>query len=216
LQLAEAMPRDFTQQKMVAKALEAASSLQQLLREQAEEIRHLSRLATYDQLTGIMNRRGFEVELDHVLERARRYEEAGALIYIDLDHFKPINDTYGHAAGDAVLAKVANILEGSVRGTDYVARLGGDEFVVLLVNSSREQAAHRANLMEQKLNQSRVSWMGHDIAIAASIGIQFYDGEHCESDLLAQADQAMYEEKQKRHQEIASLEGFRQRRTANA
>ena len=147
LQLAEAMPRDFTQQKMVAKALEAASSLQQLLREQAEEIRHLSRLATYDQLTGIMNRRGFEVELDHVLERARRYEEAGALIYIDLDHFKPINDTYGHAAGDAVLAEVANLLEGSVRGTDYVARLGGDEFVVLLVNSSREQAAHRANLM---------------------------------------------------------------------
>ncbi|MDQ6951081.1 MAG: GGDEF domain-containing protein [Mariprofundales bacterium] len=217
LQLADALPHNFPQQKMVAQALEAAASLQQLLREQADHINHLSRIATYDQLTGILNRRGFDHELQHVLERARRHGESGAIIYIDLDHFKPINDHYGHAAGDAVLSKVANIMEGSVRGTDYVARLGGDEFVVLLVNANREQASNRAQLLEQKLNQSQTSWMGHDIPISASMGVQFYDADHCEKDLLEQADQAMYIEKQKRHQEVVSLDGFRrQRKTAVA
>lgn len=202
LQLVELLPNDCPQQKYVTRALETASSLQQLLHEQAEHINHLNRIATHDQLTGILNRRGFETALQHVMGRARRYGEAGTLIYIDLDHFKRINDTYGHAAGDAVLNKVASLMESSIRGTDYAARLGGDEFVVLLVNVNREQATYRARLMERKLNQYRVSWMEYVIPLSASIGVQFYDSEHCEHDLLEDADQAMYAEKQKRHQEI--------------
>lgn len=212
LKLADSVPENIKQQKLLAQALEAASSLQQLLSEQAEQIKHLTRIATYDQLTGIMNRRGFEMELGHVLERARRYDEQGAVIYIDLDHFKEINDTYGHAAGDAVLSKVAHLLESSTRGTDYVARLGGDEFVVLLVNATREQCERRAQLIEQKLNSATANWMGHDLPIAASIGVRFYDHDHCDRNLLEQADQAMYEEKQRRHQEVVSLDGFRARR----
>ncbi|MDQ6963838.1 MAG: GGDEF domain-containing protein [Mariprofundales bacterium] len=212
LKLADSVPDSMKQQKLLAQALEAASSLQQLLSEQSEQIRMLTRISTYDQLTGIMNRRGFETELNHVLERAQRYGEQGAVIYIDLDHFKPINDSYGHAAGDAVLSKVANVLESSIRGTDYVARLGGDEFVVLLVNATREQCARRAQLIEQKLNSATTTWMGHDIAIAASIGVRYYDNEHCDRGLLEQADKEMYAEKQRRHQEVASLTGFRERK----
>ncbi len=212
LKLAEESTDSLRKKKILAQALEAASSLQQLLNEQADQIRHLTRLSTYDQLTGIMNRRGFEMELQHVLERASRYGEEGAVIYIDLDHFKPINDQYGHAAGDAVLCKVANLLESSIRGTDYVARLGGDEFVVLLVNATREQSSRRAELIKQKLNGAQVNWMGHDITISASVGVRFYDRDHCDRNLLQEADQAMYEEKQRRHQEVASLAGFRERR----
>jgi len=212
LNLADSVPDSMKQQKLLAQALEAASSLQQLIGEQSEQIKHLTRISTYDQLTGIMNRRGFESELNHVLERAQRYGEQGAVIYIDLDHFKPINDSYGHAAGDAVLCKVASLMESSMRGTDYVARLGGDEFVVLLVNATREQCARRAQLIKQKLNGAITNWMGHDIEIAASIGVRYYDQDHCDKGLLDQADQEMYAEKQRRHQEVASLAGFRERR----
>jgi len=212
LNLADSVPDSLKQQKLLAQALEAASSLQQLINEQSEQIKHLTRIATYDQLTGIMNRRGFEMELNHVLERARRYDEEGAVIYIDLDHFKAVNDTHGHAAGDAVLSKVAGLMENSMRGTDYVARLGGDEFVVLLVNATREQCAHRARLIEQKLNSATANWMGHDLPIAASIGVRYYDRDHCDKNLLDQADQAMYAEKERRHQQVASLAGFRERR----
>jgi len=212
LNLADSVPDSMKQQKLLAQALEAASSMQQLLGEQSEQIKHLTRISTYDQLTGIMNRRGFDTELNHVLERAQRYGEKGAVIYIDLDHFKPINDQYGHAAGDAVLCKVANLMESSMRGTDYVARLGGDEFVVLLVNATREQCARRAQLIKQKLNGAVITWMGHDIEVAASIGVRYYDRDHCDKGLLDQADQEMYAEKQRRHQEVESLAGFRERR----
>lgn len=212
LRLADSLPDSLQHQKLLAQALEAAASMQELLKEQAEQIRRLTRLSTCDPLTGIMNRRGFEIELDHVLERASRYGEEGALIYIDLDHFKPINDRFGHAAGDAVLREVARVLRRSVRGTDYVARLGGDEFVVLLVNTTREQAVRRAGIIREQLSAMEIDWMGRKLTIGASIGVRFYDRHHCDRSLLEEADQAMYEEKERHHREIASLTGYRARR----
>jgi len=213
-QIAGCMPWASAERRIVNKALDAANSLQQLVSEQQQHIAHLERISTYDQLTGILNRRGFESDLEHVLERASRYNEQGAVIYIDLDHFKEVNDTYGHAAGDAVLSKVANILETSVRGADYVARLGGDEFVVLLVNATEEQVHKRAKLLVQKLNHAHAKWMGHTLPISASTGIQLYDKSNCNMGLLEKADAAMYKQKKKRHarrheESVTSLRAYR-------
>jgi len=172
----------------------------------------LEYLATHDPLTGLCNRRYVTDQLEREVSQAVRYGVECSLAILDLDHFKPINDTYGHAAGDAVLSKVAHLMESSTRGTDYVARIGGDEFVILLVNATREQCARRAQLIKQKLNGASTNWMGHDIAIAASIGVRYYDRDHCDKNLLEQADQEMYVEKQRRHREVTSLAGFREHR----
>ena len=97
----------------------------------------LAHLADHDALTGLANRRRFAVELDRHLEFCRRYGAQGALLLIDLDHFKEVNDTLGHAAGDTLLMSLAEVLTKSVRSTDIVARLGGDEFAVLLLETDR-------------------------------------------------------------------------------
>jgi diguanylate cyclase (GGDEF)-like protein len=118
--------------------LKLAYKLEESLNQQNDRIGYLERLAMTDSMTGILNRRGFQAEMQRVLASARRFRETGVLAYIDLDEFKPINDTYGHACGDEVLCHVARLLERMTRGMDYVARLGGDEFAVLLVRTNWE------------------------------------------------------------------------------
>ena len=103
----------------------------------------LQRLADHDPLTDLWNRRRFEEELRRQVARCRRYGEKAALLLMDLDGFKAVNDSFGHKAGDDLLKLVAAALQQRVRGTDAVARLGGDEFAVLLGNVSPDQAAER-------------------------------------------------------------------------
>ncbi|MDP6120860.1 MAG: GGDEF domain-containing protein [Rhodospirillales bacterium] len=117
-------------------AFEAASRAERRMAEQQRRIAHLERLAATDELTGALNRRGFESALKRHLAEARRHHEPSVLVIADLDGFKPINDTYGHRAGDKVLRRVARLLMNNVRKTDYVGRLGGDEFAVLLTRTS--------------------------------------------------------------------------------
>ena len=107
----------------------------------------------WDPLTGLLNRRGFEKELSRVLATARRYDEQGVLIYLDLDDFKRVNDNYGHSAGDEMLKQVACFLDKSVRRSDYVARLGGDEFAILLIKISDMNGILRAEIMNRRLNR---------------------------------------------------------------
>jgi diguanylate cyclase (GGDEF)-like protein len=157
----------------------------------------LQRLAVTDELTGLLNRRGFSLEVERALARAHRYGDEGALIYIDIDAFKRINDGCGHAAGDEVLRHVARLLNASVRCTDHVGRLGGDEFAVLLsrasVGGSRKRAAHLA----QRLQGTEVLFAGNVIPVNASVGIAIYGRGHCldAAALLDGADRAMYAEK---------------------
>ena len=126
------------------------------------------------------------------------YDERGMLIYVDLDGFKPINDTYGHAAGDEVLRRVAGILGENVRDTDSVGRMGGDEFCVLLTRSSWEDGLARAKELDRGLNTTYVSWRGRMIAIRASLGVHAYGSKDDSDDLLDRVDDAMYVTKRMR------------------
>ncbi len=160
--------------------------------------------ATRDNLTGLLNRMAFMTELEAALRQARTNETSVGLIYLDLDGFKPINDTYGHAAGDNVLREVARRITAAVRTSDRVARVGGDEFVILVhpVPESRvvESTATRILRALEKpvhLDESRTSGLTGNVL--ASIGVAFTEAplDTSGADLLERADQAMYVSKQR-------------------
>ncbi len=173
-------------------ALTAAIDAERRLAEQDKRLEALERLAKTDELTGLLNRRGFQAELRRAVSAAGRYDERGMLIYVDLDGFKPINDTYGHTAGDEVLRRVAGILRDNVRETDSVGRMGGDEFCVLLTRTSWKDGLARAQSLDRSLNNAYVSWRGRMIAVRASLGIHAYGSKDVGDDLLDRADDAMY------------------------
>ena len=156
----------------------------------------LHRRAHHDPLTGLSNRLSFNERLDQDLARARRHKTMLALLYIDLDNFKPINDTYNHQVGDLVLREVANRLQSVVREIDTVARIGGDEFVVIL---SEIDTADHINIVVAKI-RNRLSdpfeYQGNMLQVGASIGISVFPDDAVDSQqLLAIADAAMYREK---------------------
>lgn len=183
---------------VVEQALISAMEAERRLAEQMERLAYLEHLAVTDELTGLLNRRGFQASLKQALALARRYDENGVLVYVDLDGFKPINDTYGHAAGDEVLRRVGRALVDNVRETDSVGRMGGDEFAVLLARTSWDDGLSRAEILDNVLNDTFVSWEGRMIAVRASLGIQVY-GAHDEGDeLLSRADDDMYKTKRMR------------------
>lgn len=179
-------------------ALAAAAVLEQTLIHQTLRLDELARVASTDALTGIYNRRGFEQEFQRALAAANRYGETGILIYVDLDGFKPINDTYGHPAGDAVLVEVARTLSEGVRPHDLVARLGGDEFAVLLTRTTWEDGLARAEVIKHTLNTTYVRWAGKHIAVRASLGFQRFGPDVDAHTLLSEADSAMFEAKRLR------------------
>jgi diguanylate cyclase (GGDEF)-like protein len=129
------------------------------------------RAEDHDFLTGLVNRTGFEHELRAVLAQGKSEAVWHSLCYIDLDNFKIVNDTCGHAAGDALLQQLTETLRGLVRTTDVVARLGGDEFVLLLVNCPLEQAQKIGEKVRKKINEHRFTWQDRTYPVSASIGI---------------------------------------------
>lgn len=179
-------------------AMNAAMNAERQILTQSLRIEEIERIACTDELTNAYNRRGFEQEFQRVLAAANRYGETGVLVYVDLDGFKPINDTYGHAAGDLVLCEVVRALSDNVRPHDLVARIGGDEFAVLLTRTNWEDGLQRAEILKHVLNTTYVTWNGKHIAVRASLGFQRFGPDDCDKQLLMKADSAMYEAKRMR------------------
>ena len=166
-------------------------------RKQQEE--QLAHLASRDGLTGLYNLRRFREEVQRDLARSRRYESGGAVLYIDLDGFKAVNDGLGHRTGDRVLTSVASTLVGRARETDIIARLGGDEFAVLMPRIEAADAVARARELGLAIHRLSIP-VGEDaVRVTASIGVACFP-DHGESvdDLLAAADMAMYLAKETR------------------
>jgi len=166
------------------------------LAELNESRKTLDHLARHDTLTGLPNRRMFFERLEHAIALARRSGKQLALLFVDLDRFKEINDTLGHAIGDAVLVAVANQLKSAVRETDTVARLGGDEYVVLF---DMIDDLSQVTMLVQKLHarfQNAMLIDGHELQVHASMGVSIFprDGNDAE-ELMHNADLAMYHSK---------------------
>jgi diguanylate cyclase (GGDEF)-like protein len=158
-----------------------------------------------DPLTETLNRRGFERELARSLAYLKRYAVSAALLYLDLDEFKPVNDRHGHAAGDAVLKAIAASLLDQVRASDIVARVGGDEFAVLLWNVTDAAAAIKAAALEAAVYATPVRWKESTLVVGASVGVTMIGPLDAAADVLARADAAMYARK--------AQQGERRRRT---
>jgi len=157
-------------------------------------------IATHDALTGLPNRQLFEDRANKALAQAQRDNSAFAIGFIDLDRFKQVNDTHGHAVGDALLRTVGQLLSESVRSTDTVARVGGDEFLLLLT-PLRQHAEAEATATVRRLGEKIAALRqieGRDVRISASIGLSFFPqhGRTLDS-LLIYADQAMYSAKRR-------------------
>jgi diguanylate cyclase (GGDEF)-like protein len=159
------------------------------------KISELEKRADVDPLLDVFNRRGFERELKRSIAYIERYGPEAALIYIDLDGFKAVNDTHGHRAGDAVLKAVARLLASKVRASDVVARLGGDEFAVVLWNAGMEMAAAKARDLEEQIEEMRVPYGPEVLSVGASAGVVELRAGQDPTSVLDTADKAMYARK---------------------
>lgn len=170
------------------------------LAEARAQIQELQASADTDFLLGILNRRGFERELKRALAYIKRYHVRGALIVFDVDRLKPINDTFGHAAGDDVLKRIVATLSTQVRSSDVIGRLGGDEFAVLLWNVSESDARTKAAALETAVDGLTFTFRGETVASGASTGVALLSAQTDPARAFEEADCAMYVRKaQRRH-----------------
>ncbi len=173
-------------------------SLRRELQQTKTRLEEVEKTADQDHLLPLLNRRAFVRELTRYIAFSDRYGTPASLIYFDLDEFKTVNDTHGHAGGDAVLAHFAETLRVNVRDSDIVGRLGGDEFGVILSHATQEQAYKKADSLAARLKASPTEWRGQSIPMTFSYGaFELKSGESAET-AMARADEAMYAHKRTR------------------
>lgn len=148
--------------------------------------------ADHDVLTPVLNRRGFVEAMRRTMAYCARHDAPAVLLYMDLDGFKAVNDTLGHAAGDAALVKVARLLMANVRESDAVGRLGGDEFALLLLNAGLEEGREKARRLVEAMASDPLEWEGRRADLGGSIGVRALAGHTDPEVWLAEADAAMW------------------------
>lgn len=181
-------------------------SLQKLVTEKNELIRELDSLARIDPLTGLSNRRDIMEILNNEQFRYERYGKTYAVIMGDIDHFKKINDQFGHDTGDYILKGVANSLKNEVRKVDFLSRWGGEEFLVVLPETNLSGGAKVAELMLKSLQKEKFKVNGKDISVTMSFGIGCHTGKGMTLDeLLKMADERLYAAKERGRNQVVSI-----------
>jgi diguanylate cyclase (GGDEF)-like protein len=161
-----------------------------------QRLAEAEKLADQDPLLPIYNRRAFVRELTRAQAAIERYGSSSSLVYIDLNGFKGVNDTYGHQAGDFVLTEFSKRLVKSVRESDVVGRLGGDEFGLILTNTNSEQASILAARLPQELERDPIFWEGNRLEVGLAYGIVPVEPDQHPEQTLTDADSKMYQQKQ--------------------
>jgi diguanylate cyclase (GGDEF)-like protein len=165
-------------------------------------------LADRDTLVPIFNRRAFLRELHRTMSEVERYKTPAAVIYVDLDGFKALNDACGHAAGDAVLTHVGRLFRESVRESDVVGRLGGDEFGIILNRAAADEARAKAWALSEQLHATPILHAGMSHRIRASFGVHPIAAVEDPETAIARADEAMYADKHARRVQGQAFGGF--------
>ena len=160
-----------------------------------ERVEQLDQLAHQDSLINLPNRRGFMRELERLIARVDRYGINAAMLFVDLDGLKMINDTFGHRAGDEALIQVANLLAKGVRHSDVVARIGGDEFGILLEASDEGDAHETATRLIDQICGCEFTHDGDAMPLSVAIGVGMIDGAESPEEVMARADEEMYRRK---------------------
>ena len=157
--------------------------------------RQLEQMASIDKLTGAMNRQVFEHLFEHMMRSAKRRGQPLSVVMLDLDHFKRVNDSFGHLLGDRVLQQTVAMMLTGLRESDTLGRWGGEEFVVLLPDCNLEQATLIANKIRARVAAMVVQEKGLTINVTVSLGVARFDGQEGSEQLLDRADQALYQAK---------------------
>ncbi len=155
-------------------------------------------LADHDALAPVLNRRAFMRELQRTVAYCERYGGEASLVFLDLDGFKAVNDTFGHAAGDEALKRTAAALSQNIRESDVLGRLGGDEFGVILVQAGEKAARVKAKALATAIGAAEVEVGGTTVALAASVGVRAYEKGISAAQMMAEADAAMFINKGRR------------------
>lgn len=186
----------------VRQALDMLMNEVQRMREELGQARsrinYLEKLADEDTLVPIANRRAFVREMSRMIAYAERYGAHTSVLYFDINGFKEINDTHGHAAGDQALQHVATLLADNIRESDIVGRLGGDEFGVILAQAGAESALEKAAMLSSLIESTPFQWEGSSLSLSVSFGAYSFSGGEDAGEALQRADQAMYAQKQSR------------------
>ena len=156
----------------------------------------LDLISRTDELTQLPNRRDMHRTIEKEVDRANRFRKAFSIIFIDIDHFKDVNDTYGHAAGDAVLKSVASTIRSLLRKYDVLARYGGEEFLTLLPETELKDAAHVAERFRKQIENQTIFFGGKEIKVTITLGVAQFDSGQGAEKCIQLADKALYEGKE--------------------
>ena len=179
----------------VERLVSEISALRGKVAQLQERVEQLDLLAHQDSLIDLPNRRGFVRQLERLLARLDRYGETSAMLYVDVDGLKQINDSHGHAAGDAALIHVAKLLNESVRTTDCVGRLGGDEFGVLLTRVNEAEANETAARLLERMELAEFIHESASLSVSCAIGVAMLERGETAASVIERADRAMYADK---------------------
>jgi diguanylate cyclase (GGDEF)-like protein len=160
-----------------------------------KRLEELETMADQDALLPILNRRAFVREMSRIISFAERYQLPASLLYFDLDHFKEINDQHGHAAGDAVLAHVSQLLTENVRESDVIGRLGGDEFGIILAKADEGQAKGKSESLAEIITSRPTIWENKQLSVHCTHGAYTFRPGESANQAIAKADEAMYASK---------------------
>ena len=176
----------------ILRLLQEVDALQQQLAQARRQVQELETLADQDPLLPVLNRRAFVRELSRTVSLTRRYGVPSSIVYLDVNGMKQVNDTYGHAAGDAVLAHVCRCLLDNVREGDVVGRMGGDEFGVILMHADATAAERKASRLAEAVRSCPIRWQDADLSVGVAYGYSVLSGSEDAKDALAAADRSMY------------------------
>ena len=173
-------------------------AMRQELANQRRRMAQMETDADHDVLLPCLNRKAFVRELSRVLSFVERYGLPASLVYIDIDDFKAINDRLGHAAGDAALQHVCEVIKGHIRESDLLGRIGGDEFGLLLAKANQREAEVKADLLSQIIKASPLVWAGKAVQLSFTTGAYAFRPGENPAEAMSRADRAMYERKKTR------------------
>lgn len=172
----------------------------------ARVVIELGNFALTDPLTGIYNRRYLELYMEKIIPLSEKKEQTMTLIMFDIDHFKKINDIYGHHAGDMVLQKIVRVIKRAIRQSDVFVRIGGEEFVILLPNCSLEHGIKFAERIRKTVENTKFIYKGIRIFVTVSIGVTEYKGGQDLEEFFEKADQALYQAKETGRNKVVWLD----------
>jgi diguanylate cyclase (GGDEF)-like protein len=175
--------------------IEEISALRGKVARLQERVEQLDQLAHQDALINLPNRRGFMRELERLIARVDRYGLKAAMLFVDVDGLKIINDSFGHRAGDEALIQVANLLASGVRHSDVVARIGGDEFGILLECADEAAAQETATRLIEQISACEFLHDGEELPLSVAIGVGMIDALDTPEAIMERADEAMYRRK---------------------